>query len=106
VRAIEPLEGIDLMRARRRAARRAADLTNGPGKVCAALGIDARHNALPLRRPPILIRQGRTVSAADVVVTPRIGITQSADWPLRWFVADNPYVSRTPTGFPRFSLPR
>jgi 3-methyladenine DNA glycosylase Mpg len=39
-----------------------------------------------------------------VVVTPRIGITQSADWPLRWFVRDNPYVSKTPPTSPRFGV--
>jgi 3-methyladenine DNA glycosylase Mpg len=39
-----------------------------------------------------------------VTVTPRIGITQSADWPLRWFVTNNPYVSKTPAHFPRHSL--
>lgn len=106
VRAIEPVEGLDRMRSRRRAARRDVDLTNGPGKVCAALGIDARHNALPLSRPPILVREGAPVPRNQVVVTPRIGITQSADWPLRWFIADNPYVSRTPTAFPRFPAQR
>lgn len=101
VRAIEPLAGVALMRKRRAAARRDVDLTNGPGKLCAALGIDARHNGLPLQRPPILIRRGTAVDDADVIVTPRIGITQSAEWPLRWIVAGSPYVSRTPASFPQ-----
>jgi DNA-3-methyladenine glycosylase len=100
VRALEPVEGIDLMRRRRPAARRDVDLTNGPGKLCAALGIDARHNALPLDASPLLIRQGQRVDARRVLITPRIGIRESADWPLRWIVADSPYVSRTPAGFP------
>jgi len=106
IRAIEPLEGVDLMRARRPAARRDRDLTNGPGKLCAALGIDARHNALPLQRPPVVVRQGPPVPASDVVVTPRIGISLSADWPLRWLVAENPWVSKTPPTFPRFPVER
>jgi len=101
IRAIEPLAGVDLMRARRPAARRDLDLTNGPGKLCAALGIGARHNTLPLDIPPVLIRRGPEVPDANVVITPRIGITQCADWPLRWLVRDNPYVSRTPPHFPR-----
>lgn len=101
VRAIEPVEGIELMRFRRRAARRDVDLTNGPGKLCAALGIDERHNMLPLDRPPLLVREGPRVSAARVQITPRIGITRCADWPLRWIVADNAYVSRTPATFAR-----
>ena len=99
VRAIEPLTGIDIMRSRRRAARRDVDLTNGPGKLCAALGIDRAHNALPLQRPPVVVRAGERVPDSRVAITPRIGITRSADWPLRWIVADNPYVSRTPAGF-------
>ena len=101
VRAIEPLEGLELMRSRRRAARRDVDLTNGPGKLCAALGIDERHNGLPLDQPPLMIREGARVSSARVQITPRIGITKCADWPLRWMIADNPYVSRTPASFSR-----
>ena len=93
--------GIDLMRARRPAARRDQDLTNGPGKLCAALGIGAEHNMLPLDRTPLVIRPGEPVEESDVVVTPRIGISQCADWPLRWLVAENPYVSKTPKHFPR-----
>ena len=66
VRALEPLTGVELMRARRPAARRDHDLTNGPGKLCAALGIDVRHNALPLGRPPVLIREGARVRDREV----------------------------------------
>ncbi len=101
VRALEPLDGIDLMRGRRPAARRDVDLTNGPGKLCAALGIDAAHNETSLQAPPILIRQGAQVPRDRVVVTPRIGIRHAADWPLRWIVSDSPFVSRTPAGFVR-----
>jgi DNA-3-methyladenine glycosylase len=104
VRAIEPVRGIELMRRRRPTARRDVDLTNGPGKLCLALGIDVKHNWNPLDRPPLVIRSGETISDRDVSVTPRIGITQSADWPLRWLVTDSPYVSKTPAHFPRRSL--
>jgi DNA-3-methyladenine glycosylase len=104
VRAVEPLVGLDLIRARRPKVRRDVDLTNGPGKLCLALGIDARHNTLRLDRPPILIRAGTPVSDQDVTITPRIGITQCADWPLRWFVTGNPYVSKTPSLFRRSAL--
>ena len=106
VRALEPLAGIDLMRERRPAAKRDADLTNGPGKLCAALGIDARHNTLPLDDSALVIRRAPGVSDTDVVVTPRIGITQCADWPLRWLIRDNPFVSRTPAHFPRTRVSR
>lgn len=101
IRALAPLQGMEVMRWNRPAARRDVDLTNGPGKLCAALGIDGRHNAIALQSPPVLIRAGVPVPRERVVVTPRIGITRSADWPLRWIVADSPWVSRTPAGFAR-----
>jgi len=96
VRAVEPVEGIELMRERRHHPRHDRDLTNGPGKLCAALGITGEGNGLSLSAPPLMICRGAPVSDADVEVTPRIGITRAADWPLRWFVANDPYVSRTP----------
>ena len=101
VRAVEPVRGIELMRRRRPAAKRDIDLSNGPGKLCAALGIDERHNALALDTPPLVIREGIRVDSARVQIMPRIGITKCADWLLRWIVADNPYVSKTPATFSR-----
>jgi DNA-3-methyladenine glycosylase len=93
IRALEPLNGIPLMRYRRPKARTDRELTNGPGKLCAALGIDRRMNGLPLQRYPVVIRAGSEVKDSAVAITPRIGITQAADWPLRFFVQDNPFVS-------------
>jgi DNA-3-methyladenine glycosylase len=95
VRALEPLEGVELMRERRGVAHD-RDLTNGPGKLCEALGITGALNGLPLQAAPIEILRGEPVPDAQVQVTSRIGITKSADWPLRWLVRDNPYVSKTP----------
>jgi DNA-3-methyladenine glycosylase len=94
IRALEPVEGHDVMRERRPRARRPEELTNGPGKLCAALGITGHHNRLPLQRPPIVIRRGPPVPDDDVVETTRIGITKAADWPLRWYVKSSGYVSR------------
>ena len=99
VRALEPTIGVDLMRTRRPAAKRDIDLTNGPGKLCQALGIDRSHDGMSLQRGPITIRRGDAVPDASVLVSPRIGITRAADWPLRWFVRDNPFVSRAPRHF-------
>ena len=95
VRAIEPLDGVELMRERRGTSRE-RDLTNGPGKLCEALGITGAMNGLSLRRSAIEILRGEEIPDARVVVTPRIGITKSAEWPLRWYVDGNPYVSKTP----------
>jgi DNA-3-methyladenine glycosylase len=107
VRAVEPITGIDLMRDRRGIrARRDVDLTNGPGKLCQALGIDGSHNRMPLDRAPLLIRRGIPLPRDAVTVTPRVGISRSADWPLRWFVTDSPFVSKTPATFPRSGAER
>jgi DNA-3-methyladenine glycosylase len=104
VRALEPLSGVELMRTRRGGrAKREVELTNGPGKLCQALGISKVHNGHPLQEPPLVIRSGSAVPREAITVTPRIGISRSADWPLRWFITENPYVSKTPAGFPRLS---
>jgi DNA-3-methyladenine glycosylase len=93
IRALEPLEGIDLMWRRRPGARRVEELTNGPASLCRALGITGVHNGLPLQRPPLVLRRGRRVPDDAVIVTPRVGITKAAEWPLRWLVAGSPFVS-------------
>ena len=105
VRAVSPLEGEPLMQRRRPHARSRHDLTNGPGKLCLALGITADHNGRPLDAPPIRILAGAPVPDREVVVTPRIGITRAAEWPLRYFIAGDPFVSKTPRSFPRTGWP-
>ena len=92
VRGIEPLTGLELMRERRGHVKD-AQLSNGPGKLCQALGIDAAMNGLRLDRRPIRILAGDAVVDRDVEVTARIGITKAADWPLRYFIRGNPNVS-------------
>jgi DNA-3-methyladenine glycosylase len=94
VRAIEPVEGVDLMRRRRAHARKDRDLTNGPGKLCLALGIDGRMNMQPLQRGSLVIREYTSYPDSAVAITPRIGIRHAVDWPLRWVVRGNEYVSR------------
>ncbi|HZI41624.1 MAG TPA: DNA-3-methyladenine glycosylase [Gemmatimonadaceae bacterium] len=94
VRALEPLDGIALMHKRRPRIKNDADLTNGPGKLCTALGITGAMTGKPLQRRPLVIREGEPVADDQVEVTARIGITKSADWPLRWIVRGNRFVSR------------
>lgn len=103
VRALEPARGMDLMRSRRGNVRRDMDLTNGPGKLCQALGIGGALDGVRLDRGPLRILSGDPVPDADVGVTARIGITKASDWPLRWVVRANPYVS---LGRPGVSKPR
>ena len=94
VRALEPLDGISLMHQRRPRITNDTELTNGPGKLSTALGITGAMTGKPLQRYPLVIRAGEPVRDEHVEVTTRIGITKSADWPLRWIVRGNRFVSR------------
>jgi DNA-3-methyladenine glycosylase len=100
IRAVEPLVVTAALRARRPAAQRDVDLTNGPGKVCAALAITDAHNGTSLQHGPVRIVHAAGVRDDDVRVSPRIGITQAADWMQRYVVSTSPYISRTPRAFP------
>jgi DNA-3-methyladenine glycosylase len=94
IRALEPMDGIATMRERRPAARRLEDLANGPGKLTRALGITLRQNGCDVTRGPIIVGTAGKEESFEIGVSPRIGITKSADLPLRFFVKGNPFVSR------------
>jgi DNA-3-methyladenine glycosylase len=94
IRALEPLAGLEEMRERRPAARRNEDLANGPGKLTRALGIKISHNGVDLTKGPITIHPSEQPERFEIAISPRIGITKSADLPLRFFIKDNPCVSR------------
>lgn len=90
LRAAEPLLGEAGMRQRRR--RGGRELTNGPGKLCSALGVDLTWNGLDLVRSPLGIWPGEVPSRLER--SPRIGISRARALPYRFFDADSPYVSR------------
>ena len=92
IRAVEPLEGEDAMLARRGTSRR--QLTNGPGKVCAALGIDLSLTGHDLAQPPLRLIREPEHPAAEIVTTTRIGISKAAESPRRFYLAGRPDVSR------------
>ena len=94
IRAVEPLEGLGAMWARRAKARRLHDLTSGPGRVCQALGITGpAHHGRSLQRSSVRILEGQPFARGDIVTTSRIGVKEAADWPLRFLVRGNPFVS-------------
>jgi DNA-3-methyladenine glycosylase len=95
IRALEPLEGIDLMKSRRPAARTVYQIASGPGKLTLALGITRDLNGADVTRGPITVHKPVSDRPLDIVTTPRIGITHCADWPLRFYIAGNAFVSRT-----------
>ena len=94
IRALEPLTGIPTMRRRRPTARRLEDLASGPGKLTLAMGITRKQNGADLTKSALQVRRERNEAPVKVEVTPRIGITHCADWPLRFLIAGNHFASR------------
>ncbi len=95
IRALEPIAGIATMKKRRPAARKLEDLASGPGKLTLALDITRKqYGANVTNGGPLTVRRLGREAHFDIRVTPRIGITQAADWPLRFLIADNKFVSR------------
>jgi DNA-3-methyladenine glycosylase len=91
IRALEPLDGLDEMRARR-GLDQVRSLCSGPGKLCQALAVTREHDGLPFDRPPFELR-GRS-GDVEIVRGPRIGITKAADFPWRYGLAGSRFLSR------------
>ena len=93
LRALEPAAGIEVMQQRRPAARRAEDLASGPGKLTLAMGISRAQNGADVTRGPLVVREPLERRHVDIAITPRIGIQQSADLPLRFVIRGNRFAS-------------
>jgi DNA-3-methyladenine glycosylase len=96
VRALEPVEGLDIMRHRRQG-RSEYELTSGPGRLCLALGIDRKLDKADLLGDRVWIEEGISISPRKIARGPRIGIDYAEKWvmkPWRFWVKDNPFVSR------------
>ncbi len=87
LRALEPIQPLQMS-------------TNGPGKLCKALGLTRAQDGLPLfqKKSPLWIEEDDfRIKTSQIVKAPRVGVEyakEAALWPLRFFVKDNPYVSR------------
>src|SRR5690606_38420833 len=93
IRAVEPLAGEAAMAEHRPPTlRRRRDLTNGPGKLAQAFGVDGRHHGADLTRPPLYLAEDGA-APLPVAVSTRIGITRGIDRPYRFYVPGHPFVS-------------
>jgi DNA-3-methyladenine glycosylase len=97
IRALEPVFGIDLME-RRRKTESLYNLCSGPGKVCQALGITRKEYGLDLcdANSPLYLRSFRGVPKSKIASSPRINVAyaeEAKDWPWRFFIKGNPFVS-------------
>jgi DNA-3-methyladenine glycosylase len=96
VRALEPVEGIELMR-ERRPGQSDHNLTNGPGKLCIALGIDRKLDRADLLGDGVWIEEGgKRIMPSVIACGPRVGVDYAGEWvdkPWRFWIRDNPFVS-------------
>jgi DNA-3-methyladenine glycosylase len=92
IRALEPLEGLAVMRRRRGNVAEQA-LCAGPARLCEALGITGEENGTSLVRGTVRIVRNRG-RRLPVDVTSRIGITRAVSWPLRFVIRGSPWASR------------
>lgn len=91
-RAGEPVIGRDRMEANR--GKHGVEVTNGPAKLCQALGIDLTLNGHDLAREPLRLLDGELETGESITRSTRIGISRDTDLIRRYFVTDNPFVSR------------
>ncbi len=102
IRALEPIEGIDLMQKRRAKGQVKSflpqDLCNGPSKLVIAMGLTKEHNTLPLFDDFLCIlsknHYGDQPDKQNIVTTTRIGLKKGCYLPLRFYIKDHPSVSR------------
>jgi DNA-3-methyladenine glycosylase len=99
LRGIEPIDGIEEMSLNRYGktnltVKEKISLTNGPAKICQAFGIDRENNGLDLTGNEIFILNSKITPKKKISVSKRIGIKKSVDLPWRFYINDNPFVSR------------
>lgn len=99
IRAVEPVLSVDSLYLNRFndnniLQKNIYSVTNGPGKLCQAFGINKSHNGVNLCRDEIFILNERKIPDKNIVQTTRIGIKKSIELPWRFFINNNPYVSK------------
>lgn len=96
IRALEPIEGLELMQ-RRRATDTIANLCSGPGKLCAAMGISKAQNEMDLCGETMYLLSGEEIQPENIVATPRINIDyaqEAREYLWRFIIKDNSFVSK------------
>lgn len=92
IRGIEPLEGIEFMKERRKTGN-IKNLCNGPGKLAKAFSISREDNLKELGNSDYAIYDSLSDAKSEIIATTRIGIKESKDLPYRFYLKDNPHVS-------------
>lgn len=92
IRAVEPLDGIDIIEQLRKVG--GVNMTNGPAKVCQALDIDRRFSGHDLAESPIRLIERPALPETAITISRRVGISRAVDELRRFYITDNPFVSR------------
>src|SRR5262249_39896814 len=95
IRAVEPLENVETMRALRKYTRH-ENIASGPGKLCMAMSIDKKLNGADLTESPLWI-EDRNLEAGPIEMSPRVGVDYAGEFkdkPWRFYIRGNPHVSR------------
>lgn len=95
IRAVEPVAGQSLMAQFRGQSKDSRNLTNGPAKLCQAFNIDKTYYGHDLSKEPLFLRPAsRQLSKEEIVATTRVGITKDTHRLWRFYIKDNPHVSK------------
>lgn len=92
IRAVEPLNGVEMIEARR--GMTGVNVTNGPGKICAALDIDRHYSGHDLAQSPMRLVKKPALPDSEVTIGERIGISRAVHELRRFYITGNPYVSK------------
>jgi len=96
IRALELMAGEEIMAKRRGQQLKVANLTDGPSKMCMAMGISKAQNKTDLTAPPLYIEEAPLVSKEEIMETTRIGVDYSGEWKnksWRFYIRGNRFVS-------------
>lgn len=94
LRALEPIHGLETMQQRRPRAKTKVQLCNGPGKLTAALGVNRQHNAIDLTQSLLSIHNFEAQQKFHISQSSRIGLKEGLELPYRFYINDNPFVSK------------
>jgi DNA-3-methyladenine glycosylase len=97
IRAVAPVEGIEVMRERRGLGMKDTNLTSGPGKLCIALGIDKTFNNEDLLERRVWLEQGAKITSGEIACGKRVGVDYAEEYaekPWRFWLKENRFVSR------------
>jgi DNA-3-methyladenine glycosylase len=97
IRAVEPVDGLERMRSKRKTARKDTDIGSGPAKLCQAMAVDRTLNAVSLEGDQLWVEDRGLEAGGDIRASARIGVDYAGgyrDKVWRFFVTDNPHVSK------------